>query len=165
MNFPTGMSQQEMFQQFLERGCRDQMPALQFPADWQVKIIPPFGGALIRFTVEGPKDWISIYLDACDALGCVGQAYWEMYPNAEGDAERFLLNETDELFAAIQRALDAQNEPSTSILQIDEKWSIRYEADTKEPIEWAWEKESCSPWYKSEAHDALFHALLAEKEK
>lgn len=164
--FRTGMSQQEMFKQFLDRDCRDQMPALQFPSDWRVKIIPPFGGVLIRFTVEGPRDWISVYLDACEALGSMGEPYWEMYPNPEGDAERFLLNETTELFAAIQRALDAQNQPSTRILQIDEKWSILYDAaQNDKPIEWLRYGAPHSEWCGNNADFALFHALLAEKEK
>ena len=86
---------------------RKEIPFMQFPSDWKIKIIPPFGGAVIRFAVEKTKDeWISVYLDCYGELGCMNQPYWEVYPAKDGDVERFYLNETDELLKAIQESLE-----------------------------------------------------------
>ena len=85
------------------------IPCIQFPAHWYVRIVPPFMGAMVRFQVmkEPNGEWISVYLDCYDLLGCMGAPYWEIYPNAQGDTERVLMDETDELIAAIERALKA----------------------------------------------------------
>jgi hypothetical protein len=80
----------------------NKIPQLQFPADWKIRIWPPFGGALIRFQVN---DKISVYLDVKDNLGSLGMPYWEIYPTVDGETERFLMNETDELIEGIKRAL------------------------------------------------------------
>lgn len=80
-----------------------QIPFLSFPEGWKVKIIPPFTGATIRFAVmnDAEDHTISVYCDFDDNLGVVGEPYWEMYPDLEGDTQRFMLNEIDELIAAI----------------------------------------------------------------
>ena len=49
---------------------------------YQFKVIPPFGGALMRFKIlhkSSNRDF-SIYFDAHDALGVVGYPYFEVYP-------------------------------------------------------------------------------------
>jgi hypothetical protein len=57
------------------------IPFIQFPVDWKVQIIPPFGDAVIRFRVKLPSGMDkSVYLDVRDSLGCVGSPYWEVYP-------------------------------------------------------------------------------------
>src|SRR5258706_11525083 len=86
-----------------------EIPYLQFPNDWKVKAVPPFQGAVIRYriTKEGLNRFVSVYLDCYDWLGCVNKPYWEIYESANGDCERFLMNDTKELLNAIQRALDA----------------------------------------------------------
>lgn len=86
------------------------MPLIQFPKDWWVRIVPPFGAAFIRFYVYGKKDsksCVSVYLDIEDNLGCVREPYWEVYSGDE--PERCLLNETDELLKLIAKGLK-QNE-------------------------------------------------------
>ena len=80
---------------------------IKFPDDWEIKIVPPFGGAIIRFIVkrkgiEEPK--ISVYLDCYDNLGSVGKPYWEIYPY-KGDTYRCLMGEVDDLLDAIGLAL------------------------------------------------------------
>jgi len=78
-----------------------QMPHIQFPGDWKVAVIPAFGGALARFLVLLPSGTEkSIYFDAYDRLGCVGEPYWEVHPY-RGDVGRCLMNETDELLQMI----------------------------------------------------------------
>jgi len=82
------------------------IPSLKFPSDWKITIIPPFGGAMVRFMVtrdEYPDQSVSVYLDCDDSLGCVGQPYWEIYPFKE-DTYRFLMNETDDLMDGIDLA-------------------------------------------------------------
>lgn len=83
------------------------IPNLKFKSEWEVRIIPPFGGALVRFMIFQGDNWVSVYLDVNDSLGCVGEPYWEVYPYEE-DVQRVLINNTDELMKAIQESLDEQ---------------------------------------------------------
>jgi hypothetical protein len=85
---------------------RGQIPALKFPADWAITITPPFGCAMVRFRVN---DGISVYLDCHDALGIMGEPYWEVYP-VDGDTARFLMHNTDGLLKAITRAVAQEKE-------------------------------------------------------
>ena len=88
----------------------EELPYLQFPAHWQVKIVPPFAGATIRFLVKKettPKfKRISIYFDGYQNLGHAGKPYWEIYPNFEGTNERFLLGEEKKMLEYIEKGLD-----------------------------------------------------------
>ncbi len=80
-----------------------EIPAIHFPTDWAVTIIPPFGGAVVRFRVN---DKVSVYLDCYDRIGCVGHPYWEIYPDKEGDTDRFSMNDVEELLEGIRLALE-----------------------------------------------------------
>jgi len=86
-----------------------EMPFISFPINWLVRIIPPFGGACIRFHVRekdaNKDDVVSIYLDMDDNLGSCGEPYWEVYPY-NGDTFRCGKDEIDELLKAIQQSLD-----------------------------------------------------------
>jgi hypothetical protein len=89
-----------------------EIPWMNFPPHWRIKIIPPFLAAIVRFRVTTDKlkdNDISVYLDCYDKLGCVGQPYWEAY-SINGDTERFLLNETDELLVAIEGEIKRREE-------------------------------------------------------
>ena len=75
----------EADQKWIEEGER--IPFIQFPADWKVQVIPPFGDAAVRFKVllpSGRKK--SVYLDVRSSLGFFGESmevptpYWEVYP-------------------------------------------------------------------------------------
>lgn len=86
------------------------IPFLKFPCNYEIKIIPPFGGAIIRFWIRSPKmaqsENVSVYLDGHDVLGCVGEPYWEIYPYSKDDpTARYLLNETDQLMNGIKIAV------------------------------------------------------------
>ena len=85
---------------------RVEIPALQFPPDWKVKIIPPFAGAIVRFVVEKGEKSVSVYLDCYDKLGCFGAPYWELYPYGD-DVCRVAMAESTELIQRIQESLDA----------------------------------------------------------
>lgn len=89
----------------------DKVPWLKFPEDCEVRIIPPFGGAIVRFLVKRGDKRISVYLDVYENLGYYGRKpYWEMYPGINGtDVDRFDMNDTDGLMKAISQVLDNQN--------------------------------------------------------
>lgn len=86
------------------------MPFLNFPKQWGIKIIPPFGGALARFVVKKGSASVSVYADFYEALGCSEVPHWEIYPDATGDNARFSIEaETKEMLKAIGKSLAKQN--------------------------------------------------------
>lgn len=88
----------------------EKIPCLKFPSDYEVKIIPPMAGAIIRFHIKKGKALVSVYLDFYDMLGYYGSPYWEIYPYKDGDTYRCGLNDTDELLEAIEESLEKQND-------------------------------------------------------
>ena len=98
------------------------LPTFSFPANYVVKIIPPFAGAIIRFVVglaENKDASVSVYLDGYNELGLwqteltgdpYKDAYWEIYPDVDGENARFAFDDTKALFDAIAKSLGAQNE-------------------------------------------------------
>ena len=89
------------------------IPFLQFPSHWKVKAVPPFHGAMIRYHIRTDKmpekEFVSIYLDCHDALGVMGEPYWEVYP-VRGDTERCFLNQTGKLLQSIIKAIQCLEE-------------------------------------------------------
>lgn len=79
------------------------IPFLNFKEDWDIKIIPPFSGAIIRFFIKKGEKEISVYLDWYDNLGYMNEPYWEIYDFKK--TYRFLLNETSEMMEKIKRLL------------------------------------------------------------
>lgn len=83
------------------------IPWLYFRSDWQVRIIPPFGDAVVRFQVILPSGTLkSIYMDSRNSLGIWGngntaEPYWEVYPY-RGDVGRCDLADTIMLMEMIQ---------------------------------------------------------------
>lgn len=88
----------------------DKIPALQFDSDWNVKIIPPFGGAMARFTAKKADKHVSVYLDVFSELGAMYDEagnpipYYEVYDGE--NTPRFYLNETDEMMNYIREVLN-----------------------------------------------------------
>lgn len=79
-----------------------EIPFFEVPQGWKIKTIPPVTMAIVRFHLLSPSgNTYSIYFDAYDQLGCVGEPYWEVHP-IENDVERFLMNEIDELIERVQ---------------------------------------------------------------
>ena len=80
------------------------IPFIQFPADWKIQVIPPFGDAVVRFRVQLPSGKEkSIYLDSRHSLGVYGdplETYWEVYPY-RGDTARCGMNEIEDLLKYI----------------------------------------------------------------
>ena len=82
-----------------------EIPRLNFNSDWNVRIIPPFGGAIIRFNCEKNGNHADVYLDCYDELGYFGSPYWEIYPY-DNDVYRCGINETEELLQRISEVLE-----------------------------------------------------------
>lgn len=87
------------------------MPKLHFKEEWEVKIIPPFGGAFARFTIDYKGNHISVYCDVLSRLGYMvddnGEPipYFEIYPNENGDCSRYYFDEVDAMMHEIDRLL------------------------------------------------------------
>lgn len=91
----------------------EEIPYIKFPKNYEVKIMPPFNNAIVRFLVKCNNASVSVYLDCYDKLGSVGKPYWEIYPY-ENDTFRCLLKETDLLLEAIEKSLNKQEEECIS---------------------------------------------------
>lgn len=90
------------------RGWIEKIPFIQFPSDWMIKVIPPFGGAIARFLVMKGNKRVSIYLDAYSRLGCSDDPYWEVYPH-EDDVFRCSMEDTESLLKAITESLEGNS--------------------------------------------------------
>lgn len=53
------------------RGWIEKLPVFHFDKEWNVKIIPPFAGAVIRFTIDYKNKHVSVYFDGYSELGYV----------------------------------------------------------------------------------------------
>ena len=69
-----------------------EIPSLNFKKKWNVKIIPPCTGAIIRFRVTYKNRWVSVYLDCYDELGFFGEPYWEIYPYLPRETRGYVPN-------------------------------------------------------------------------
>lgn len=98
------------------RVCDSDIPALHFKPEWDVKITPPFGGAMMRFVVIHNGRYVSVYCDYHENLGFHGgEPYWEMYPRTykrddgeETDTMRFDLSDTEGLIKNIEQELNGE---------------------------------------------------------
>lgn len=81
-----------------------EIPFIEFPPYLEVKIIPPFNAAVVRFLIRPSSspdsNYISVYLDCYDMLGFMGAPYWEAYP-IKADTERFPMADTKALLQCI----------------------------------------------------------------
>lgn len=90
----------------------NEIPYIKFPGNWEVKAIPPFGGAIIRYVIRHEnsiENNVSIYLDCYGELGAMDQPYWELYPDTDDNTVRFYINETDLLLDKLHEILDRFN--------------------------------------------------------
>lgn len=84
---------------------RKEIPFIRFDADWDVRIIPPFNGAIVRFYVKKGERSVSVYLDCYDTLGYMQKPYWEIYP-FEDDVHRVEMDNVQELTEKIREELN-----------------------------------------------------------
>lgn len=89
-----------------KRWCKE-LPFINFPADWEVKIIPPFSGAITRFIIrhkERPNKTVSVYFDGYAELGVMNQPYFEAYPIGP-DVGRYYMDEVELMLKEIEEEL------------------------------------------------------------
>lgn len=97
------------------RAIMDDIPALSFPVDAKVKIIPPFNGATVRFTVERGDAFVSVFADFYGALTTTNEPCWSMYSRGRPDGDEvFAIADGIGLSTAIAASLDAQQAAQTS---------------------------------------------------
>jgi len=83
-----------------------EIPYIRFPASWEVKVIPPFRGAIVRFRVRNTRGReISVYLDCYDTLGCYGSPYWEIFPAADNDVARYAMDDVGGLLDGLKASM------------------------------------------------------------
>jgi hypothetical protein len=86
-----------------------EIPSIPMKRNWRMSVIPPFGGAVVRFIVHKGNASVSVYLDCYDKLGCMDmKPYWEIHPSVDGDCKRFWMHEVDELVDEISKSLASQ---------------------------------------------------------
>lgn len=103
----------------IERLCEweklaTEIPYISFPADWEIRIVPPLRGVVVRFQVRQkskPYSPVSVVLhEAVSFGGMTEKPYWEVYPltsNTDEEAfERIALNDVQDLLSAIQEAFN-----------------------------------------------------------
>lgn len=86
-----------------------EIPYIAFPAAWKIQVIPPFGGAVIRFCVQDKKgQTISVFLDCYAKFSSCDHSYWEIYPGLDGNSpSRFYdIYDTEKLVRGIKTAFD-----------------------------------------------------------
>ena len=88
---------------------RFKIPYLTFPSDWQIKITPPYTGAMVRFTVKKGDANVSVFLDCYDRLDDYGKPYWSVYPH-EADEFKCDMEDTDTLLKAISESIKFQSD-------------------------------------------------------
>lgn len=78
----------------------DELPFIQWPSHYQIKVIPPFGAKIIRFKLKANDTPIelSIYLDAYNYSGYMPWPYWEIFGgNFEQDVSRCKWDDIEKL--------------------------------------------------------------------
>ena len=90
---------------------RKEIPSLHFDKEWNVKIIPPFSAAIIRFCIEHNEKWVSVYFDAYSQLGYMVDddnnpvPYFEYYDGE--DCYRYYMNESEKMMGDIRNFLNS----------------------------------------------------------
>ena len=102
----------------------DKIPYINFPERFDVKIVPPVGGAIVRFLIRDKKHKdaiVSVYLDCYEILGIYGEPYWEIYPDIDDSVYRCNMDNVEELIERIAKSIDCQ------ILESVEEMAINQE--------------------------------------
>lgn len=92
------------------RGQARKLPAFHFDKEWDVLIVPPFAGAIIRFVISYNGKYVSVYFDAYSELGWMYDKneqpipYFEYYDGE--DTYRYLINESEQMMNDIRNFLN-----------------------------------------------------------
>ncbi len=95
---------------FKTRKIGNEIPAIRFPEQWEIRITPPFLGATIRFRVLCDGAEVSVYLDYYEMLGTCNEPYWEIYPADGGDVKRYRKDNIDGLLKGIWDSIKYQTD-------------------------------------------------------
>ena len=93
------------------RAWGSKIPALHFEKEWNVKIIPPFGGAVIRFYISYNNKNVSVYFDGYSELGHMVDEndepipYFEYYDGE--DCHRYYIDESEDMMNDIKKFLES----------------------------------------------------------
>lgn len=105
----------EREQNFFDWEKNGLLPSFNFKEKWNVKIRPPFGGAIIRFSIEYQNRWVSVYFDINCSLGLVRDPetddpipYFECFNGL--NYFRYFLNEVDEMKKDIEEFLEGKED-------------------------------------------------------
>ena len=92
------------------RKWEKEIPTLHFEKEWDVKIIPPFAGAIIRFTIDYNGKHISVYFDGYSELGYMVDENGNPIPYFEyfdgEDCHRYHMNEAELMMEDIKDFLN-----------------------------------------------------------
>jgi len=91
------------------RRWTETIPYIQFSPEWEVRIVPPYGGAIARFYVRYGDNQCSVYLDCYNRLGFFGAPYWEVYP-IDNDVARVPMEDVPGLLELIRQSLEEDHE-------------------------------------------------------
>ena len=103
------ISDYENLQEYRKWGSK--IPYLHFEKEWDVKIIPPFCGAIIRFYIEYNGKHVSVYLDGYSELGYMTDEngkpipYFEYYDGEE--CYRYYIDESEQMMDDIKKFLES----------------------------------------------------------
>ena len=92
---------------------RRELPVFHFDEKWEVKIIPPFAGAVIRFYISYKDKFVSVYFDSDSSLGFMYDdddnliPYFEYYDGQE--TYRYLVNESEKMMSDIRQYLNGDD--------------------------------------------------------
>lgn len=83
----------------------DEIPYLNFPKKWAVQIVKPMLYTIVQFYIKQNKGFVGVYLEYSED----SKPHWKISPDKKSDRLKFNINETKDLFKAIQESLDEQN--------------------------------------------------------
>ncbi len=89
------------------------IPPIVVPEGYFIKIAMPYGGVAARFLMGKVSDVgrvCSVYFDPFNRLGSFDNPYWEIYPNENGDTERFSVGQEVEMMECIVAALNSNSD-------------------------------------------------------
>lgn len=103
------ISKYESLQEYRKWGGR--LPAFNFDKEWDVHIVPPFGGAIIRFCIKHNDKQVSVYFDGYSELGYMVDEndepipYFEYYDGT--DCHRYYMHESEKMMDDIRGFLNS----------------------------------------------------------
>lgn len=93
------------------RNWSQKLPAFHFDKEWDVKIIPPFQGAIIRFHIFYNGKFVSVYFDAYSELDLMYDEnknpipYFEYFDGV--DFHRYYLEQSEQMMEDIRNFLNS----------------------------------------------------------